>query len=206
MSGAKISIIIPVYRTERYLEKCVQSVLASEFREIEALLIDDGSPDNSGALCDKMAEKDARVRVVHRVNQGLSAARNEGLRRASAPYVSFVDSDDWIHPQMFGELYRLIIEHNAQIASCGFLECPDSAEAFVKLPVTPQVNVLNGMTALSMLLMSRASASHTAWGKLYDRKLFDGVEYPVGRMYEDAATTYKLYYKCGKAVHIKAPY
>lgn len=118
MKGPLISIIIPVYRTEKYLRKCVESVLAQTYTNLEIILVDDGSPDNCGKICDEYAAKDKRIRVIHQPNQGLSAARNAGLDIAKGEYIGFVDSDDYIEPDMYEYLYGLIIRDNASMSVC----------------------------------------------------------------------------------------
>ena len=200
-----ISIIIPVYNTEQYLDKCVYSVLESTFRDIEVLLVDDGSPD--GNMCDKYPLEDNRVRVIRFANnRGLSAARNEGVNQAKAPYICFVDSDDWVHPFMFERLYFFLKEYNAQIASCGATEYIGSiARKKFVMPKKKEI-VMDKLDALGRLLISDPAALHVAWGKIYDKKLFDNIRYPEGRIYEDAAVTYKLYYKADTVVHLPVGY
>jgi len=183
----------------------MRSILDGTFSDIEVLLIDDGSPN--GSDCDIYAEKDKRVRVIrHSSNKGLSAARNEGLRQAQASFVGFIDSDDWIHPNMYNELYQRTMKYNADIVTCGVTEVTD-----YKLSHEMNVNagaetIMNGMDALRRTLISEPSVSHTAWGKLYRRSLFENITYPLGRVYEDAATTYKLYFKAERVVTIPSIY
>ena len=110
-----ISLIIPVYKVEKYLDSCMQTVVAQSYRNLEILLVDDGSPDNSGAMCDAWAQKDARIRVIHKPNGGLSSARNAGLDEATGEYVMFLDSDDTLHPDICSHLYDCLSKHNAQI-------------------------------------------------------------------------------------------
>ena len=203
MTLPKITIIIPVYKTEQYLERCMRSILGGTFSDIEVLLIDDGSPN--GRDCDIYPEKDKRVRVIrHSSNKGLSAARNEGLRQAQASFVGFIDSDDWVHPNMYSELYQLAMKHNADIVTCGAKEVTTES---VEMNANNMAEIImTGMDALKGTLISEPSASHTAWGKLYKRSLFDNITYPLGRAYEDAATTYKLYFKAKRVVTTPAIY
>ena len=121
----KISVIVPVYKVEPYLQKCIDSILAQTFRDFELILVDDGSPDNCPAICDAAAGKDERVRVIHRKNAGLSAARNAGLSAARGEYIGFVDSDDYIAPQMYQTLYDAMVKNDAQLAICNYT-CIDS--------------------------------------------------------------------------------
>jgi len=205
MMTSKITIIVPVYKTEKYLDRCIRSILGGVFTDIEVLLVDDGSPD--GFVCDEYAKKDSRVRVIrHNKNKGLSAARNEGLRQAQAAYIGFVDSDDWIHPSMYDDLYQLSMKYNADIVTCGMSEQTVYLAMTPYDKSTPEITIMDGMDALKKSLVSEPTASHTAWGKLYKRDLFEGVEYPEKRVYEDAATTYRLYYRTKRVVHTSAQY
>ena len=106
----KISVIVPVYKVEKYLDRCVRSVLAQTFRDFELILVDDGSPDSCPQMCDDWAKKDSRIKVIHQNNQGLSAARNTGIRAASGEYINFIDSDDWVADTLLSDLYRLLIK------------------------------------------------------------------------------------------------
>ena len=115
-----ISIIVPVYKVEKYLQKCIDSILAQTFRDFELILVDDGSPDNCPALCDAAAQKDARIRVIHQKNGGLSAARNAGLDIARGEWIGFVDSDDAIEPEMYKTLYDIAVQENADVVVCNF--------------------------------------------------------------------------------------
>ena len=121
----KISVIVPVYNVEKYLRKCIESILNQTFREFELILVDDGSTDSSGKICDEYALKDSRIKVIHKENGGASSARNAGLDVAKGEYIGFVDSDDWIEMDMYGELYRLIKENNTDISVCGINNIKD---------------------------------------------------------------------------------
>ena len=121
-----ISVIVPVYKAEAFLKKCTDSILSQSHREIELLLIDDGSPDNSGALCDAIAAEDTRVRVFHKENGGVSSARNLGLAHATGDYIAFVDSDDWLEPDTFSLLLSALTENGADSAGCGNYNVSDS--------------------------------------------------------------------------------
>ena len=114
-----ISIIVPVYRVEPYLDRCVQSIVDQTYQNLEIILVDDGSPDNCPAMCDAWAAKDSRVKVIHKENGGLSDARNAGLAAAAGEYIGFVDSDDWISPDMYRLLYENMAEHGSDVSACG---------------------------------------------------------------------------------------
>ena len=204
MTNSKISVVVPVYKSEQYLDRCMCSILGSSFVDIEVILIDDGSPD--GMLCDKYALEDKRVRVVrHEINKGLSAVRNEGVRQTRSPYISFIDSDDWILPSALSDMYRLARENSADIVSCGVAEHLKGNVYRGKDVACDSVVLMGGKEALKRSLLADPTASHTAWGKLYRTRLFEKVLYPEGRLYEDAATTYLLYAKAKKVVHTKKP-
>ena len=122
MNNPLISVIVPVYKAEAYLEKSVKSIINQTYKNLEIILVDDGSPDRCGEMCDEFAKKDSRIRVIHKANGGQSSARNAALDIMAGDYVGFVDSDDWIEPNMYEHLYNLILKNNAQISVCG-LQC-----------------------------------------------------------------------------------
>lgn len=181
-----ISIIVPVYKVEPYLHQCVDSILAQTYRDIEVLLIDDGSPDRCGEICDEYAEKDSRVRVFHTENRGLSVARNLGLREAKGEYIGFVDSDDWIEPDMYEVLLRRMQETGADIGVCGYWEENDSTST----PSRISDAIFEGTDSLKALL-DRKISNH-AWNKLYRRTVFESVSFPEGCNHEDIATMHRL--------------
>lgn len=129
----KISIIVPVYNVEKYLEKCVRSILAQTFTDFELILVDDGSPDSSGAMCDQFAEQDQRVKVIHKENGGLSDARNAGIEIATGEYLGFVDSDDYIADDMYELLYTNIVKEDADLSICGIYDVYEGKEPIVKV-------------------------------------------------------------------------
>lgn len=181
-----ISIIVPVYKTEVYLRECINSILAQTYTDIEVLLIEDGSPDRCGEICDEFAQKDNRVRTFHITNRGLSAARNFGLKEASGKYIGFVDSDDWIEPEMYSALYRGLIESGADISVCGFRhEYENDFEAVVPDDVT-----LHKDEAVKYVIASKVSSY--VWNRLFRKELFSSLLFPEGHVYEDVAVTYKL--------------
>ncbi len=186
-----ISVIVPVYKVEPYLRKCLNSIVNQTYRELQIILIDDGSPDNCGKICDEYAVKDDRIVVVHKENGGLSSARNAGLEIAEGKYIGFVDSDDWIELDMYEYLFDRAEKTGAEIAVCAFMV--ESKRKTSKFGYSEE-QFFDSRKAIEELLKDKHMTSH-AWNKLYIRKLFDGVRYPVGRVYEDIATTYKLYEK-----------
>ena len=194
-----ISIIVPVYKVEPYLRQCVDSILGQTYRDIEVLLIDDGSPDRCGEICDEYAEKDDRVRVFHTENRGLSAARNLGLREARGEYIGFVDSDDWIEPDMYEVLLRRIQETEADIGVCGFSydylntsECSPCVEA-----------VYDSVGAVGALICG--DLRKQVMNKLWSRQAAMLLRFPEGRVYEDIFTVYKVLMQANKVATVHQP-
>lgn len=185
-----ISVIVPVYRVEDYLHRCVDSILRQTYSCIEVILVDDGSPDKCGAICDEYAAGDVRVIVLHQPNRGLSAARNAGLAVAKGDLVAFVDSDDWVHPSLLSELLRLMDKHDADIAACRFLRTTQEDPVVAELP--PEVKVYSSAEALRHLLGPLFGDLVVAPAKLYRRALFDGIRYPEGRFHEDAFVAHNM--------------
>lgn len=177
-----LSIIVPVYKVENYLPKCIDSILAQTFTDFELILVDDGSPDNCPALCDATAEKDARVRVIHQKNGGLSAARNAGLDAARGAWIGFVDSDDYIAPEMYEVLYQAVQSTGADLALCDYAEVNEAGTP------CPQMHVsLSGGELTGQELLKRASGLmvQLAWNKLYRRAIFTQLRYQEGKLNED---------------------
>lgn len=177
-----LSIIVPVYKVENYLPKCIDSILAQTFTDFELILVEDGSPDNCPALCDAAAEKDARVRVIHQKNGGLSAARNAGLDAARGAWVGFVDSDDYIAPEMYEVLYQAVQSTGADLALCDYAEVDEAGAPCQSMHVSLSEGELTGQE-----LLKRASGLmvQLAWNKLYRRAIFTQLRYPEGKLNED---------------------
>lgn len=199
MTTPLISVIVPVYRVEEYLERCVKSILSQTYENLEVILVDDGSPDQCPAICDACAEKDARVKVIHQENKGLSGARNAGIDAASGEYLAFVDSDDYVSPHFIEELYQLLQDTGCAIGQCrfsyvkgdGLVEESDSAFC-----------IYRGESLMEQLYgpEEKATCFVVAWNKLYRAELFKetGIRYPEGRIHEDEATTYRLFHEAKK--------
>ncbi len=199
MTTPLISVIVPVYRVEEYLERCVKSILSQTYKNLEVILVDDGSPDQCPAICDACAEKDARVKVIHQENKGLSGARNAGIDAASGEYLAFVDSDDYVSPHFIEELYQLLQDTGCAIGQCrfsyvkgdGLVEEGDSAFC-----------IYRGESLMEQLYgpEEKATCFVVAWNKLYRAELFKetGIRYPEGRIHEDEATTYRLFHEAKK--------
>ena len=137
----KISVVIPIYNVEKYIERCIDSVLNQTYMNLEIILVDDGSPDRCGEICDNYAQIDKRIRVIHKENGGLSSARNAGLRIATGDYISFVDSDDWIEPHMYETLLKNAINYKAQISSGGVTDLVEKGETYIPIKSTFNGNI-----------------------------------------------------------------
>ena len=182
---AQVSIIVPVYQVEKYLRQCIDSILAQTFRDFELILVDDGSKDQSGTICDEYAGIDGRVRVIHKENGGLSDARNTGLERAVGKYFMFVDSDDYIAPTMVEHLYNSIQSERADIAICNFCHVFDKKEK-KDFSTDIKAEVLRGKEIFYYRKNDRSYGFWTvAWNKLYKRETFRNVRFRFGKYHED---------------------
>lgn len=190
---AVISVIVPLYNTDKYLHRCVDSILAQTYSEFELILVNDGSTDRSGAICDEYACKDSRVHVIHKENNGVGAARNTGLEwvmeNSDSQWIAFVDSDDWVHPEMLERLLDAAIEKNAKISVCGYLET-DCEE----LVVTEDLLEAELWTPAEFY-QKRYIHATVPWSKLYAKSCFKTIRYPVGTYVDDEFVTYKLLFE-----------
>lgn len=200
MEKPEISVITAVYNIGKYLGQCLDSMLAQTFHEWELIVIDDGSTDDSPAICDEYAARDSRIRVVHKANTGLSDSRNLGIGMAKADIIGFIDSDDWIEPDMFGTLYHTLIDSGADIAVCGIYKAYRNSSK-VKLPCHGIVTYTRD-EALDIILEDRKINSYV-WNKLYRKEVLK--EKMPSRMYEDHATVYKWFINADKIVAIGKP-
>lgn len=198
-----ITIIVPVYKVENYLSRCVDSILKQTYTDFRLVLVDDGSPDKCGKICDEYAEKDSRIVVIHKENGGLSDARNVGLnwfyRQNESEYIIFADSDDWLHPRLLEILKQGIIENDVKICVCNYIRITEEVphEAYDKCDFE--------LTTPEDFLVNHSWQYNYAWGKLYHKSVFGDVRYPVGKNFEDTFTTYKLLYKCEKIAYTDLP-
>lgn len=196
-----ISIIVPVYKTEQYLHQCIDSLLNQTYQDIEIILIDDGSPDKCGKICDEYVRIDSRVRVFHTGNKGLPAARNFGLRVAKGEYIAFVDSDDWVETKMYGVLLQMIENNNADISVCGTW--------FEFMNQKRNMNIADafysGQASIAQATISGQINNHV-WNKLYKRECLTDLCFPEGKTYEDLATTYKVLLKAHSVSCTSTPF
>ncbi len=183
MDNPVISVVVPVYKVEKYLDRCVQSILSQMFSNFELILVDDGSPDNCGSMCDAYAKQDPRVQVIHKENGGLSDARNVGKSAAKGEYILFVDSDDYIAPLLMDTLYNLAKKYHADIVCGGAYNCYQDKE--ISQFSEKKELVFDGVTALQKMLQGQ-DLPGSAWGKLYSKELCNQLDFQVGKYYEDA--------------------
>lgn len=201
----QISVIVPVYRVEKYIDRCVRSILCQSFSDFELILVDDGSPDSSPALCDAWAGRDSRIRVIHKENGGLSSARNAGMEIAAGQYLHFVDSDDVIHPDCLKILMTCIRNTGAEIALGRFTRFQEDSvpeERFGRW--NGSCVTRTNMETLDCFFegYDNLPSLVSACGTLWHRRLFDGIRFPVGRLFEDEFTTYKLYHRANKVAFV----
>ena len=192
-----ISVIVPVYKVEPFLHRCVQSILDQTYRDFELILVDDGSPDRCGELCEEYGRLDSRVRVLHQENGGLSAARNAGIDWAFANsdsrWLAFVDSDDWVHPAFLQTLYDTAEQTLCKISACGFYRTGGEA-----LPQAQDFSIVSLSADDYYCGQLHDGVTALAWNKLYHKSLFKGLRYPIGKLHEDEFTTYRAIYGAGK--------
>lgn len=202
----KISVIIPVYNVEKYLHTCLDSILAQTFTDFELILIDDGSPDSSGKICDEYAEKDSRIRVFHQENQGQAAARNFGVNQAKADWIHFVDSDDIIHPQMLEILFDGVVKSNCNISMCGYISgdaIPEAFDAHITKYDVCQTVVTDEY--LLSLLKDGSFRYHCIWAKIIKKDILLKFPFEAGRTREDSAVVCKWLYEAGRIADINYP-
>ena len=194
-----ISVIVPVYNVEPYLRRCVRSLLRQTHTAAEILLIDDGSTDRSGAICDELAATDSRIRVIHQKNGGLSQARNRGMDEAAGDYLAFLDSDDWADPTWLETLYRLSVSHHAPIAECSYRSIYPT-KTLAESSCSGTVMEFTPMQAMECNL-TWTHCKPVAWNKLYRKDITEGIRYPVGKYHEDEFTTHLFYLATEKIVY-----
>ena len=200
---SKISVIVPVYKVEKYIHKCVDSILAQTFSDFELILVDDGSPDNCGKICDEYSEKDDRVVVLHKENGGLSDARNAGLdwmfEHSKSEWVSFVDSDDFVHPQMLEVLFSKAVETKNELIVCDF----ENFEENDIVKPSPVKDVVVTESVPEDFFCESSFIETVTWAKLYHRNCFNSIRFPIGIIHEDSFVTYRIIFMQQKVVHIE---
>lgn len=199
-----ISVIVPIYKVEQYLTKCVESILNQTYRQLEIILVDDGSPDGSGAICDQFAKKDSRIRVIHKKNGGLSDARNAGIEIAEGTYLAFVDGDDWIEPDTYEAMLSLMKKYGTRIVCAGrYDENDDTGE--ISLGLCPQKEEVLPGTEVVRRIFRWDGMDSSACDKLFHRELFQNIRFPVGRVVEDVPTIYRVVLLAGETAMLPKP-
>lgn len=193
-----ISIVVPVYNVEEYLNQCIDSILVQTYQKLEIILVDDGSTDGSGMVCDKYAAKDSRIKVIHQKNRGLSGARTAGQEIAHGTYITFIDSDDWVCPDMIETLYNAIREYGGDISCTGFFAAYEDGTC-VQYSKVKTVETMDHVQALECYLFDEY-INVCVWGKLWLTALWDGIRCPEGKLFEDQYTTYRLLERAEKVV------
>ena len=190
-----ISVIVPVYNVKKYVEKCLDSILRQKYKNLDIVVVDDGSDDGSSEICDNLEKKDKRVRVFHKKNGGLSDARNFGLRKAKGDIVAFVDSDDFVNENFVGAMLESMEKNNADVVVCGYND------------IVPNEENMSGGEAAVKLLTHHENVDTVTWNKMYKKSLFLGNEiwFPVGKKHEDTLTTYKLLARAKRVSYINRP-
>ena len=192
MDNDLVSVVVPVYNVQDYVFKCLESLAKQSYKNLEIIVVDDGSTDDSGKICDEFAKSDERVKVYHKKNGGLSDARNYGIKKSKGQFVGLVDSDDFVDENFIQEMIVAMKDNDADIVVCGFNK------------EIPKPMVVSGKEATKKLLIEQENIDIVAWNKLYKKSLFldNGIWYPLGMKHEDALTTYKLLAAAQRVVYI----
>lgn len=200
-SNPLISVIIPVYNIADYIQKCIDSVIKQTYKNLEIILVDDGSSDISGQICDQYSREDSRIIVFHKENGGLSDARNYGIERAHGEFLGFVDGDDRIHPQMYEIMLSKILLEEAELVTCWFEQRNE-----VSFEKTVDISSLyTKIISASEALIDIETPLVVAWNKLYKKNIFTDLRYPVGKVHEDEYVIHRIFKKCNKIVVIDYP-
>lgn len=198
-----ISIVVPVYKVEKYIHRCIKSILNQSYSSFNLVIVDDGSPDNCGKICDEYAKKDTRIHVIYKTNGGLSDARNAGidwaLKNCNSKWLTFIDSDDWVHPQYLEKM----------ISSAEATDCSICIVQYHKTNALEKYNISSAIDYhvinTEQFYCSNTANATVAWGKLYKISDFETIRFPVGRLHEDEYTTYKILFKYTEIVYIDEP-
>lgn len=201
-----ISIIVPIYNVEKYLEDCINSIINQTFKNFELILVDDGSTDKSGEICDKFVHIDNRIRVIHQVNKGISGTRNMGIDISKGKYILFIDGDDYIHPKMCEILYNQIEFNNSDLAIFQFKRTKkDYYNQIINNIGTINAMKISNKKALEKLYIEGNSEFIFCWSKLYKKELFDNIKFDEGRIYEDQLISKNILYRANNIIYLPIP-
>ena len=195
-----ISVIIPVFNVETYVKECIESVIQQTYVDLEVIIIDDGSTDNSGKICDQYAEFDRRIKVIHQKNQGLSAARNQGLDIAKGDYIVFVDSDDYIEKDMIERLYKALVVNNADLVICNIKKFYGETQVLNEIKSPLKDEIVLPYEAIEKLFQSESWYYVVSWNKIYSKELWNQIRFPIGYIHEDEAVIHRIFKRCTKIV------
>lgn len=200
----KVSVIIPVYKVEQYLNKCVESVVNQTYKDLEIILVDDGSTDNCPKMCDEWAKKDERIKVVHKPNGGLSDARNKGIEIATGDFLCFVDSDDSINPQMVEILWKTLTKTDSDISMCSWKKVQDINNPNNKVYDNEnfKIQTFENDEVFDLLYNKKVPLIMAAWAKLYKKEIFKSIRYPLGKIHEDEAVIHEILNNCKKLSYV----
>lgn len=196
-----ISVIVPIFNIKEYVEKCIKSIVGQTYTNLEIILVDDGSTDGSGEICDQFALQDDRITVFHKTNGGLSDARNYALDRVNGDLIAFVDGDDWIHPEMYEIMHSIMKEKNADIVTCGFEQHKIEFAKQHYIQDNLNIKILTREKALCDI----ETPLVVAWNKLYKSEIFSDIRYPKGKLHEDEYVIHRIFYKCTRIAVIDSP-
>ena len=199
-----VSVIVPVYNVEKYLARCVDSILAQTYRNLEIILVDDGAKDSSGSICDDFAARDSRVRVIHKENGGLSSARNAGIDVARGEYLEFVDSDDWLEPDAVESMLGAALEHQVELVLGGRWDVKEDTGVKRQGLCPEKEEVLSGETLVSRIFRWQ-NCDSSACDKLFHRRLFSDIRFPYGKVCEDVPIMYKIVLDAGRVAMLPKP-
>ena len=198
-----ISVVVPVYKVENYLNRCVESVLKQTFTDFELILVDDGSPDRCGEICDEYAKLDQRVHVIHKKNGGLSDARNAGIdwifKYSNSDWITFIDSDDWVHERYLEALYTGALSERCAVSIATYVDTE------TELPKINANNLKGQVWDVQQYYVQHQVNATVAWGKLYRKDCFETIRYPAGKIHEDEYITYRILFSQKNVVVIEEP-
>lgn len=200
-----VSIIVPVFQVEKYLDKCISSILAQTHHNLEVILVDDGSTDNCPAICNQFQKMDNRIKVIHKENGGLSQTRNVGLKLAKGDFIGFVDSDDWIEPNMYAILISVLIETGADIAVCNYMDEPEDPSFVKRKSISPEVKLYSSEEALKKVIDNDGYIKSFVWNKLYRKTVLSNIFFSEGKIHEDTLWTTKIIGNAKLLVYIDYP-
>ena len=201
----KLSVIVSIYNIEQYLPRAIASVCGQTYKNLEIILVNDGSTDGSGQICDERAVTDTRIKVIHKKNGGLSSARNAGIEAATGEYIAFLDGDDWIDASMYEDMLQLLLDNRAELAICSYKKISRSG---VEDTSTGKVTLWEGREALEVFLEEKEEyqIQNAAWNKLYTRRLLGNLRFPEGKLYEDIVYTTRLLAASTRTVYVDCAY